>query len=67
MAVTSFDVDQRTADAIADLRGTFGVRTNAAVIRKALVLAQIISRQANDDHTITVSGKSEPVVIVLDK
>lgn len=67
MAVTSFDVDQKTAEAISELRGIFGVKTNAAVIRKALVLAQVISQQAKDDHTITVSGKSEPVVIVLDR
>ncbi|MCF3948512.1 hypothetical protein AiwAL_14525 [Acidiphilium sp. AL] len=67
MAVTSFDVDERTANAILELRGTFGVKTNAAVIRKALALAQVVSREATEDHTITVTGKSEPIRISLDR
>lgn len=67
MAVTSFDVDQRTATAISELRGIFGVKTNAAVIRRALALAQVISREAAADHTITVTGKSEPVRIILNQ
>jgi hypothetical protein len=65
MAVTSFDVDQHTAEAISELRGLFGVKTNAAVIRRALALAQVIGREAATDHTITVSGRAEPVRIVL--
>jgi|GEM_PF-1982997 len=61
MAVTSFEVDERTAAFIAQLRQTFGVNTNAAVIRKALALASIASQHADDDHTITIApggGKS---------
>ncbi|MGC9268606.1 hypothetical protein [Acidiphilium sp.] len=65
MSVTSFEVDQHTAEAIAELRGLFGVKTNAAVIRRALALAQVVSREAAPDHTITVSGRAEPVRIIL--
>jgi hypothetical protein len=43
MAVTSFEVDERTAALIAELRETFGVNTQAAVIRKALALANVAS------------------------
>ena len=31
MAVTSFEVDERTATLLAQLQDTFGVKTNAAV------------------------------------
>jgi hypothetical protein len=55
MAVTSFAVDERTAALIARLRETFGVNTNAAVIRKALALANVASQQANADNTITIA------------
>jgi hypothetical protein len=46
MAVTSFEVDERTAALLANLQKTFGVKTNAAVIRKALALASVASQHA---------------------
>jgi hypothetical protein len=56
MPVTTFEVDDRTAELIARLRETFGVKTNAAVLRKALALANVASRHAGSDHTITISS-----------
>ena len=53
MAVTSFEVDERTAALLAQLQETFGVKTNAAVLRKALALANVASQYADDrphDH-----------------
>jgi hypothetical protein len=66
VAVTTFEVDERTADLIARLRDTFGVKTNAAVIRKALALANVASQYADSDHTITIEqpGKGQPPVKV---
>lgn len=66
MAVTSFNVDERTATLLAKLQDTFGVKTNAAVIRKALALASVASQHANSDNTITIapSDKGEPAVKV---
>lgn len=66
MAVTSFDVDERTAALLAQLQKKFGVRTNAAVIRKALALANVASQQADSDNTITISSgeKGKPPVKV---
>ena len=55
MAVTSFEVDERTATLLAQLQDTFGVKTNAAVIRKALALANVASRYADADHMITIT------------
>jgi len=66
MAVTSFDVDERTATLLTELQQTFGVKTNAAVIRKALTLASIASKHADADHTITIGGDGQtPVKISL--
>jgi hypothetical protein len=63
MAITSFEVDERTAALIAQLRETFGVRTYAAVIRKALALANVASQHADADHTITITPSGgKPVV-----
>jgi hypothetical protein len=59
MAITSFDVDDRTAALIEQLRSTFGVKTNAAVIRKALALANVASQHANSDNTITIAPSED--------
>jgi len=65
MAVTSFEVDEHTAELISRLRETFGVKTNAAVIRKALALANVASRYADADRMITIApSEGKPAVKV---
>lgn len=59
MATTTFEVDDHTAALIAQLRSTFGVSTNAAVIRKALALANVASQHANSDNTITIAPSDD--------
>jgi hypothetical protein len=59
MAMTSFEMDERTVALIERLRGTFGVKTNAAVIRKALALANVASQHANADNTITIAPSED--------
>lgn len=54
MAQTTFEVDDATLAAIAELKGKFGVKTNAQVIRKALALARVAAQSANSDNTITL-------------
>jgi hypothetical protein len=65
MSQTSFVVDSKTAEAIEDLKKEFGVKTNAAVIRKALALARIAARGADKDHTITLLDKDNKPQRVL--
>ncbi len=69
MAVTSFEVDERTAELLGQLQKTFGVKTNAAVIRKALALANVASQHAGPDNTITTApsedGKKPAVKVSL--
>ena len=67
MAVTSFDVDERSATLLIELQKTFGVKTNAAVIRKALALANVASQHAAADNTITFAGGDgkSPVKVFL--
>ncbi len=58
MLVTSFVVDERTLKNIESLKGVFGENTNAGVIRKALALAYIAKRHADENNTIVVSGET---------
>lgn len=56
---TSFQVDPGTAEAIDELKSVFGVTTNTAVIRKAIALARVASRNSNpEDKTVTLVDKT---------
>ena len=65
MPVTSFEMDERTLNAVRELQGVFGVKTNAAVLRKAIGLAIAAATKATPEHTVTISGKDEPLTISL--
>jgi transaldolase len=55
---TSFQIDPGTAAAIDDLKEVFGVTSNTAVIRKAIALARVASRNSNaEDQTVTLVDK----------
>jgi len=64
MAMTSFVFDNRTTKAIEALKETFGVKTNAAVIRRALALARVVAEKADENHTVMVVGKNDEAVKV---
>jgi hypothetical protein len=63
---TNFEIDEHTAKLLARLQKTFGVDTNAAVIRKAVALASIAGEQAGADNTVTIAGAGKaPVKVSL--
>lgn len=51
-----FTVDERTAKRIADLRATFGVDTDAAVIRKLIAMGIFASREAEPDGRVRIGN-----------
>jgi hypothetical protein len=48
---------EETAQVLKELQVAFNVPSNTAVISRALGLAQLIAREAKDDHTITIERK----------
>lgn len=46
-----------TMDAIEAMKEPFGVKTSTEVVSKALALAKIIAREADDDHTVLLAAK----------
>jgi hypothetical protein len=65
MPVTTFEMDERTISTIRELQTVFGVKTNAAVLRKAIALARAAASKATPEHTVTLSGRDEPLTISL--
>ena len=63
--MTSFIVDERTAEAIAELKTLFGVKTNAAVIRKALALSRVVGQHVDDHNNVIIAGKDDAIRINL--
>jgi len=49
--------DKTAVATIDSLKEPFGVSTNAEVVSKALDLARIIARYADDDHTVLLDTK----------
>jgi hypothetical protein len=63
---TSYDLDERTSSLITQLQKNFGVTSNAEVIRRAIALADIASKLADEDGKITISSKGKsPVTVSL--
>jgi hypothetical protein len=69
MKTMSLEYDDEMEELIEELKGTFGVRTKSAVIKKALALAGVARRKADPQRkTVTLSsGKAdlEPETIPL--
>jgi hypothetical protein len=67
MPVTTFALDDYTLNTLRELQAVFGVKTNAAVLRRAIALAKIAATQASEDRTVTISGAEDkkPLTISL--
>jgi hypothetical protein len=55
----NFTVNQETLALLDELKGTFGVETNTAVLRRALAIARLAANNQRDDHTISIVGKDD--------
>jgi transaldolase len=67
MKTTTVQFDERAQTEIEKLKKVFGATTNAAVIRKALALAALAAEEADDSHSVTISGRTprKPVRVSL--
>ncbi|MDP3409237.1 hypothetical protein [Bosea sp. (in: a-proteobacteria)] len=59
MAQTSFEIDEKTAKALEELKRVYGVSTNAAVLKRALAIAMIASEEADEDNRIHLLRKKD--------
>ena len=59
MAQTSFEIDPKMAEAIDRLKEVYGVGSNAAVLKRALALALVASRYADEDSNLHLLSRKE--------
>jgi hypothetical protein len=61
----SFSFPDQTVRVMQSLQKTFGVKSNAEVISRALSLAQIVADKADPHNIVVVVGKDEPLKLNL--
>lgn len=59
MAQTSFEIDDKTAEALDTLKHVYGVQSNAAVLKRALAIALILSKQADEDYNVHILRRED--------
>ena len=69
MKTTTIQFDERSQKEIDRLKVVFGATSNAAVVRKALALASMVAEEADENQTVTVSGRidKEPIRVSLSR
>jgi hypothetical protein len=62
MPQTCIQLDDGTAQAIEELKKLFNVKTSTGVIRMAVALARVVSRNIGTDETVTIINKKNETV-----
>lgn len=57
--VTTIEFDEKSQQALEQLQKSLGVTSNAAVIRKALMLTSYLSDQADAQGMVTIEDKQQ--------
>jgi hypothetical protein len=69
MAQTSFEIDEKTAEALENLKKVYGVSSKAAVLKRALALAVLAAKYADGDSNLRIisaeNGKDREVAVSL--
>jgi hypothetical protein len=64
--ITSFALDRKSREALAELRDTLNASSNAEVIRRALTLLRLAARTAsNDGHVILREKNGDEREVVM--
>lgn len=65
MAVTSFNIDTKLDNTLETLKIHYGAASKAEVLRKAIALLNVVSRNENKDGSITIRHNNEDIKVIL--
>lgn len=63
MAMTSINLDQRSAEIMADLKGRLGASSKAEVMRRALRVLEAVNRAEQDGGELAVIDRENRVLL----
>jgi hypothetical protein len=65
MAVTSFNIDSKLDSTLETLKSHYGAASKAEVLRKAIALLNVVSRNENKDGSVTIRHNNEDVKVII--
>lgn len=65
MTQTTMIIDAETAKVLNELKDSFGVKTNSAVIRRALALARVATKDSADDTVVFLDKDNNKKHVVI--
>ena len=65
MAVTTFDIDEKTGQKLEELKIHFGASSKAEVLRKAIALLNLATRYEDSDGSITIRKDQVDQKVIL--
>jgi len=65
MATTSFTIDAKLDATLENLKSHYGASSKAEVLRKAIALLNVVSRNESKDGTVTIRNENEDIKVIL--
>ncbi|MFM2086524.1 hypothetical protein [Janthinobacterium sp.] len=65
MATTSFNIDSKLDSTLENLKVHYGAASKAEVLRKAIALLNVVSRNENEDGSVTIRHNEQDVKVIL--
>lgn len=65
MAVTSFNIDSKLDNTLEALKSHYGASSKAEVLRKAIALLNVVSRNENTDGSVTIRHNDKDIKVIL--
>jgi hypothetical protein len=65
MATTSFNIDSKLDQTLEDLKSHYGAASKAEVLRKAIALLNVVSRNENPDGSVTIRHDDQDIKVIL--
>jgi len=65
MATTSFTIDTKLDATLETLKEHFGASSKAEVVRKAIAMLSIVSKNEDEDGVVTIRKNGQDIKVVL--
>ncbi|PRC91438.1 hypothetical protein [Solimicrobium silvestre] len=65
MATTSFTIDTKLDQTLEDLKKHFGASSKAEVLRKAIALLNVVSKNESSDGSVTIRCNDQDIKVIL--
>lgn len=65
MATTSFNIDEKLDETLEELKSHYGAASKAEVLRKAIALLNVASRNEEADGSVTIRHGDKDIKVIM--